>query len=73
MTMANEREQDERTCPKDCRKCGFQQHAYCSAQMAYATLTIVQSLVSRIDALEKSIGASSDLIDPAQVGSGADE
>ena len=57
-----------RSCPKDCRQCGFQQHAFCSAQMAYTTLTMVQELAARIGTLEKaveSVSASADLIDPA--------
>ena len=27
--------QEARPCPKDCTKCGLQQHAFCSAQMSF--------------------------------------
>lgn len=66
-----------KACPKDCRKCGFHQHAFCAAQMAYTTLKLVQELSGRVGALEKTLEdivvSTGELIDPAaQTGSGAD-
>lgn len=36
--------QEARPCPKDCTKCGLQQHAFCSAQMSFYLVEKVNAL-----------------------------
>ena len=45
--------QQPRVCPQDCRLCGFQQHAFCSAQMARTSFPMFDRLMERMDAMEK--------------------
>lgn len=44
-----------RPCPKDCTKCGFQQHAFCSAQMTFYLVEKVNALQMQIEELSKNI------------------
>lgn len=44
----------EKTCPKDCKLCTFQQHAYCAAQLAYNNMVSIQELAARIKKIEES-------------------
>ena len=39
-----EEQQEARPCPKDCTKCGLQQHAFCSAQMSFYLVEKVNAL-----------------------------
>lgn len=44
-----------RPCPKDCTKCGFHQHAFCSAQMSFYLVEKVNALQMQIEELSKNI------------------
>ena len=44
-----------RTCPKDCRLCGFQQHAFCAAQMALSSFPMLDTIVARLEGLETAV------------------
>lgn len=44
-----------RTCPNDCRQCGFQQHAFCAAQMALSSFPMFDTIVARLESIETSI------------------
>lgn len=56
-------ENEERKCPRDCKKCSMPQQVYCAAQIALSTMDMVQSLserfegfVGQINGLQKQIG-----------------
>lgn len=59
-------QQNKKECPKDCKLCSFQQHAYCAAQLAYNNMISIQNLSDRLDALEQksSIFSQGTLADP---------
>lgn len=38
-----------RPCPKDCSKCGYQQHAYCAARMAFQMFEVMNGIIQRLD------------------------
>lgn len=74
-----ENQQTARPCPKDCSKCGFQQHAYCAAQMSFYLVEKVNALQIQIQeqgenmlTINKQINAlksekqSEELINPIQ-------
>jgi hypothetical protein len=56
-----------RTCPQDCRQCNFQQHAYCSAQMALSAFKVYEGLSAKLDEIEtavKDLKSQSELATP---------
>ena len=55
-------QQIARPCPKDCTKCGFQQHAFCSAQMSFYLVEKVNALQNQIDEQNRNILAISEQI-----------
>lgn len=60
-------ENTQRTCPQDCMKCGFQQHAYCAAQMALSAFKVYDDMNAKIDALMaevKELKSQSELASP---------
>lgn len=46
---------DPRPCPKDCTKCGFQQHAFCAAKMSFDAFAVMSQMLQRLDAQAKKI------------------
>lgn len=36
-------------CPKDCRRCSLQQHAFCSASIGLANMQLMESLIKACD------------------------
>ena len=46
-----------RPCPKDCSKCGYQQHAYCAARMSFQMFEVMNSVIQRLDAQSEQIAA----------------
>ena len=48
-------QQQARPCPKDCTKCGFQQHAYCAARMSFQMFEVMNSVIQRLDILSQRI------------------
>ena len=46
-----------RPCPKDCTKCGYQQHAYCAARMSFQMFEVMNSVIQRLDAQSEHIAA----------------
>ena len=44
-----------RPCPKDCTRCGYQQHAYCAARMSFQMFEVMNSVIQRIDAQSQQI------------------
>ena len=57
-------QQQARPCPKDCTKCGLQQHAFCAARMSFQMFEVMNGVIGRldiqsqrIDALEQRIAA----------------
>ena len=52
----NQGEQPQpRPCPKDCTKCGFQQHAFCAAQMSFYLVEKVNALQNQIEEQNKNM------------------
>ena len=43
-------QQQARPCPKDCSKCGFQQHAFCAAKMSFDAFTVMSAILQKLDA-----------------------
>ena len=39
-----------RPCPKDCNKCGFQQHAFCAAKMSFDAFSVMSQIIQKLDA-----------------------
>ena len=59
----NQGEQQARPCPKDCTKCGFQQHAFCAAQMSFYLVEKVNALQNQIDEQNKNMLTISEQIE----------
>lgn len=38
-----------RPCPKDCTKCGYQQHAFCAARMSFQMFEVMNGIIQRLD------------------------
>ena len=38
-----------RPCPKDCTKCGYQQHAFCAARMSFQMFDVMNGVIQRLD------------------------
>lgn len=55
-------QQQARPCPKDCTKCGFQQHAFCSAQMSFYLVEKVNALQNQIEEQNKNMLAIAEQI-----------
>ena len=55
--------QQARPCPKDCTKCGFQQHAFCAAQMSFYLVEKVNALQNQIDEQNKNMLAICEQIE----------
>ena len=41
--------QQARPCPKDCTKCGYQQHAFCAARMSFQMFEVMNAIIQRLD------------------------
>ena len=54
--------QTARPCPKDCAKCGFQQHSYCAAQMSFYLVEKVNALQNQIEDQNKNMLAIAEQI-----------
>lgn len=46
-----------RPCPKDCTKCGYQQHAYCAARMSFQMFEVMNVVLQRLDTQSEQIAA----------------
>lgn len=55
-----------RPCPKDCTKCGFQQHAFCAARMSFMAFDALNAILQRLDAQQTEIGELTKRIDALQ-------
>lgn len=55
-----------RPCPKDCTKCGFQQHAFCAARMSFMAFDALNAILQRLDAQQTEIGELARRIDALQ-------
>lgn len=55
-------QQTARPCPKDCTKCGFQQHAFCAAQMSFYLVEKVNALQNQIEEQNKNMMTISEQI-----------
>lgn len=44
-----EQQRQARPCPKDCTKCGYQQHAFCAARMSFQMFEVMNSIIQRLD------------------------
>jgi hypothetical protein len=53
--MPENNQQGLRPCPKDCSKCGFQQHAFCAAKMSFDSFTVMNAMLQRMDAMANVI------------------
>ena len=42
-------QQQARPCPRDCTKCGFQQHAFCAARMSFQMFEVMNGMIQRLD------------------------
>lgn len=46
---APQQQRQARPCPKDCSKCGYQQHAYCAARMSFQMFEVMNGVIQRLD------------------------
>jgi hypothetical protein len=46
---AGTQQRQARPCPRDCSKCGYQQHAYCAARMAFQMFEVMNGVIQRLD------------------------
>jgi hypothetical protein len=44
-----------RPCPKDCTKCGYQQHAFCAARMSFQMFDVLNNVIQRLDVQSQHI------------------
>ena len=44
-----------RPCPKDCTKCGYQQHAFCAARMSFKMFEVMNNISQRLDVQSQHI------------------
>lgn len=61
--QVEQQQQEARPCPKDCTKCSFQQHAFCSAQMCFYLVEKVNSLQVQNEGLSKALEDIANKID----------
>ena len=55
-----------RPCPRDCTKCGYQQHAYCAARMSFQMFEVMNVILQRLDAQSQQIAALEQRIQALQ-------
>ena len=55
-------QQQGRPCPKDCTKCGFQQHAFCAAKMSFDAFAVLSQMMQKLDAQSVKIAELSGRI-----------
>lgn len=48
--QAAPQQRQARPCPKDCSRCGYQQHAYCAARMSFQMFEVMNAVIQRLDA-----------------------
>lgn len=46
---AAQQQRQARPCPKDCTKCGYQQHAFCAARMSFQMFEVMNGVIQRLD------------------------
>ena len=54
-TQQPQQQQQQRVCPKDCRLCGFQQHAFCAAQMALTSFPMFDKIMAVLTDIQNKI------------------
>lgn len=54
-TTQQTQQQPPRVCPKDCRLCGFQQHAFCAAQMALTSFPMFDKIMAVLTDIQTEI------------------
>lgn len=47
--QAAPQQRQARPCPKDCTKCGYQQHAFCAARMSFQMFEVMNGIIQRLD------------------------
>lgn len=52
---AEQQQRQARPCPKDCTKCGYQQHAFCAARMSFQMFEVMNGVIQRLDAQTQHI------------------
>ena len=55
-------QQQGRPCPKDCTRCGFQQHAFCAAKMSFDAFAVLSQMMQKLDAQSVKIAELSGRI-----------
>ena len=55
-----------RPCPRDCTKCGYQQHAFCAARMSFQMFEVMNGVIRRLDAQSQQIKALEQRIEAIQ-------
>lgn len=54
-TQQPQQQQQQRVCPKNCRLCGFQQHAFCAASMALNSFPMLDKLMETLTNIQAEI------------------
>lgn len=58
--------QQARPCPRDCTKCGYQQHAFCAARMSFQMFEVMNGVIRRLDSQSQQIKALERRIEAIQ-------
>ena len=44
-----QQQRQARPCPRDCTKCGYQQHIFCAARMSFQMFEVMNGVIQRLD------------------------
>jgi len=61
--VTKQNEQTTRACPKDCRKCSWQQQVFCSAQLSFNAFGLVNGVYSHLVQIEEGLKSLSAILD----------
>lgn len=50
-------QQQQRVCPKDCRKCNMAQQIFCATSLTFNSYEVMSKLWERMDSIERKIDA----------------
>ena len=55
-------ENEDKKCPRDCKRCSLLQQSYCAAQIALSTMEMIQHLSERFDAIVGQINGLTEKV-----------
>lgn len=55
--MEEKNNQQQRVCPKDCRRCNMAQQIFCATSLTFNSYEVMSKLWERMDSIERKIDA----------------